>query len=61
MAQSDGMEREVTSSSASQSMVGVLADSNKKARWLRAFQDGGRYWARTSDPLLVREVLSQLS
>jgi hypothetical protein len=22
---------------------------------------GGRYWARTSDPLLVREVLSQLS
>jgi hypothetical protein len=21
----------------------------------------GRYWARTSDPLLVRQVLSQLS
>ena len=23
--------------------------------------NGGRYWARTSDPLLVRQVLSQLS
>ena len=22
---------------------------------------GGRYWARTSDPILVRDVLSQLS
>ena len=25
------------------------------------FLNGGRYWARTSDPLLVRQVLSQLS
>ncbi len=24
-------------------------------------RDGGRYWARTSDPILVRDVLSQLS
>ena len=23
--------------------------------------NGGEYWARTSDPLLVRQVLSQLS
>ncbi|MBS9857872.1 hypothetical protein J4H58_24515, partial [Vibrio alginolyticus] len=26
----------------------------------RMFKDGGRYRARTSDPLLVRQVLSQL-
>ena len=25
------------------------------------YKYGGRYWDRTSDPLLVREVLSQLS
>ncbi len=30
-------------------------------RFQRSCKDGGRYWARTSDPLLVREVLSQLS
>ncbi len=30
-------------------------------RFQHSCKDGGRYWARTSDPLLVREVLSQLS
>lgn len=34
---------------------------NKYKEYLEELESGGRYRSRTSDPLLVREVLSQLS
>ena len=40
--------------------LGVLAVVNKSPA-LAGLSEGGRYWARTSDPQLVELVLSQLS
>jgi hypothetical protein len=38
-----------------------VINNKKKKRYEYLFFYGGHNWARTSDPLLVRQVLSQLS